>query len=106
MCWVISFTVNSQGVPISGGAGRAVYFSTRGTHTSDIMTWDWKDLPSRMFSVEYWIRLVDVQMEHATVNYMVLDAEKQPMYNAGYELDVIHGNIGSEVRDVRLKYIF
>ena len=90
-CWSYFFTINSQSVPVSGGAGRGVYFSTRGTHVADFMTWDWEAPPSRSFSVEYWIRFVDVQMQHTTLNYMVLDAKRSPPYNAEYELVVYHG---------------
>ena len=77
--------------PLAGGPGRAMYFSTRGGHTADIMTWHWKVPPVADFTIEYWWREVDHHiLRHPVLNYAAFDETRSPMYEHGSELTIAH----------------
>ena len=77
--------------PTAGGAGRSLYFSARGSHTSDILSWVWSSPPQRDFTIEYWIRFGNPHKYHATLTYAVYDATRSPSYDGGHEIAMMHG---------------
>ena len=74
---------------MGGSAGQAVYFTSHHEH-HDIISWAWEVTPHNNYTVEFWLKTVDIFKMPSIFSYAVFDETVDPMYNTGFDLSVVH----------------